>query len=150
MNKKVAKILAETIGKVVEIPLEPKDCWGKFLRVKARIDVSKPLKRGLRVWLFDFQMIVIVLLRYERLSEFCFACGLLGRSIQECSNKKARMEAIDSAAPKFGEWLRAPISERLNARTQCGYSIYIWKIFLLKKHNSCEINEPIMKSQVQN
>ncbi|TXG60503.1 hypothetical protein EZV62_015076 [Acer yangbiense] len=37
--------LAEQIGEVVEIPSESRECWGKFMRVKVRIDIAKPLKR---------------------------------------------------------------------------------------------------------
>ncbi|KAL5770359.1 hypothetical protein ACOSP7_014513 [Xanthoceras sorbifolium] len=118
MTKKVAIQLAENIGEMVEVPLEPKDCWGKYLRVKVRIDVSKPLKRGLRVWLSDFKMMVTVLLRYERLPDFCFACGLIGHGFQECSNKMARMEAMNNSSPKFGDWLRAPTPGRPSSRTQ--------------------------------
>ncbi|KAL5752884.1 hypothetical protein ACOSQ2_023391 [Xanthoceras sorbifolium] len=108
MNKKVTKMLAETIGEVVEVPLEPKDYWGKFIRVKVRIDVTQPLKRGLRVGLSDVEMMVIVLLRYERLPVLCFACGLLGHSFQECSNKIARIEAMDYSSPKFWGLVTCP------------------------------------------
>ncbi|TXG62009.1 hypothetical protein EZV62_013372 [Acer yangbiense] len=45
MNRRMAKWLAEQIGEVIEIPSESRDCWGKFLRVKVLIDISRPLKR---------------------------------------------------------------------------------------------------------
>ncbi|KAL5768196.1 hypothetical protein ACOSQ2_014979 [Xanthoceras sorbifolium] len=89
MTKKVAKLVAESLGEVVESPMELKDCLGKFLRVKVRTDVTIPLKRGLRVWISEFETMVTVLFRYERLPHFYFACGLLGHSFQECSDKTA-------------------------------------------------------------
>ncbi|TXG54366.1 hypothetical protein EZV62_019622 [Acer yangbiense] len=49
MNRRIAKWMVEQIGEVIEIPIELRDCWGKFLRVKVRIDISKPLKRWLRL-----------------------------------------------------------------------------------------------------
>ncbi|TXG52986.1 hypothetical protein EZV62_022155 [Acer yangbiense] len=75
MNRRTAKWLAEQIGKVIEIPMESRECWGKFLRVKVLIDISKPLKRWLRLKLDRSENIVVVELRYERLPDFCYACG---------------------------------------------------------------------------
>ncbi|KAL5778631.1 hypothetical protein ACOSQ2_009368 [Xanthoceras sorbifolium] len=85
------------LGEVIEIPLESKECWGKFLRVKVSIDISKPLKR----------------VRYECLPAYCFACGLLGHAFRECTDIEAKKEALRSSTPKFGSWLRAPPSERV-------------------------------------
>ncbi|KAL5785641.1 hypothetical protein ACOSQ2_008033 [Xanthoceras sorbifolium] len=118
MNKKVAKLVAESLGEVVEIPLDPKDCLGKFMRIKVLIDVTIPLKRGLRVWLSDFERMVMVLFKYERLLDFYFACGFLCHSFQKCSDKTARMEAMNNPSPKYGEWIWAPVYRRTNERYQ--------------------------------
>ncbi|TXG63812.1 hypothetical protein EZV62_010806 [Acer yangbiense] len=34
MNKRTVKWLAEQIGTVIEIPMESRECWGRFMRVK--------------------------------------------------------------------------------------------------------------------
>ncbi|KAL5834742.1 hypothetical protein ACOSQ3_014337 [Xanthoceras sorbifolium] len=116
MNKRVAKLLAETLGVVVEIPIDTRECWGKFMRVKVGIDITKPLKKGLRVWLSEFNMMVIVLLRYERLPDFCYACGMIGHTILECMDKNAKLAAMESSSLKFGIWLRATPVGKNNAR----------------------------------
>ncbi|KAL5799029.1 hypothetical protein ACOSQ2_003849 [Xanthoceras sorbifolium] len=51
---------------------------GKFLRVRILLDVSKPLKRGLRVNLSVNLENSTVLICYERLPNFCHYCGRLG------------------------------------------------------------------------
>ncbi|KAL5829026.1 hypothetical protein ACOSQ3_018494 [Xanthoceras sorbifolium] len=118
MNKRVAKLLAEMIGDVVEIPVDTKDCWGKFMRVKVGIDVTKPLRRGMKVWISEFDVMITVLLRYERLPDFCYACGLVGHSFLECMNKMAKLEAMESSSPKFGGWLRATPAAKVTGRDQ--------------------------------
>ncbi|TXG57474.1 hypothetical protein EZV62_015303 [Acer yangbiense] len=45
MNRRNARWLAEQIGVVVEHPSDSRECWGKFMRVKVQIDISKPLKQ---------------------------------------------------------------------------------------------------------
>ncbi|TXG54301.1 hypothetical protein EZV62_019557 [Acer yangbiense] len=109
MNRRTAKWLAEQIGEVIEIPTDSRDCWGKFLRVKVRIDISKPLKRWLRLGLDRSGNIVVVGLKYERLPEFCYACGWLGHGISECPDTEAKKEAMEGATLRFGPWMRAPI-----------------------------------------
>lgn len=49
-----------------------------------KIDIDKPLKRWLRLKLGKTEEITVVNLRYERLPEFCFACGRIGHGIKEC------------------------------------------------------------------
>ncbi|TXG57821.1 hypothetical protein EZV62_015650 [Acer yangbiense] len=63
--------------RVIEIPMESKECWGKFLRVKVLIDILKPLKR----W--------------------------MGHGINECSDVEAKKEDIEGPMSKFESWLRA-------------------------------------------
>lgn len=58
--------------------------WRSYMRIRVRIDVSKPLKRRMRMkkpggdWVW-------VNFKYERLPTFCFYCGLIGHSDQFCS-----------------------------------------------------------------
>ncbi|TXG53848.1 hypothetical protein EZV62_019104 [Acer yangbiense] len=59
MNRITAKWMAEQIGRVIDIPTESKDCWGKFMKVKVQIDISKPLKRWLRLKLDKSNNIVM-------------------------------------------------------------------------------------------
>ncbi|TXG56744.1 hypothetical protein EZV62_018057 [Acer yangbiense] len=100
MNRRMAKWLAEQIGRVIEIPIESRECWGKFLRVKVSIDISKPLKRWLRLKLDKTENIVVVGLKYERLSEFCYVCGRIGHGINECTDGEAKKEAIEGSSVK--------------------------------------------------
>ncbi|TXG69259.1 hypothetical protein EZV62_004194 [Acer yangbiense] len=112
MNRRSAKWLAEQIGEVIEIPSESRDCWGKFLRVKVRIDISRPLKRWLRLSLDKSGNVVVVGLKYERMPEFCFACGRVGHGINECSDIEAKKEAMEGNNPRFGLWMRAPTTDK--------------------------------------
>ncbi|KAK3223533.1 hypothetical protein Dsin_010558 [Dipteronia sinensis] len=116
MNRRTAKWLAEQIGGVIDIPTEPKDCWGKFMRVKVQLTIPKPLKRWLRLKLDDSDTVVMVGLKYERLPDFCYACGKIGHVIKECLDVGARTEALSGQFTKYGSWMRALIPDRLTVR----------------------------------
>ncbi|TXG61024.1 hypothetical protein EZV62_012387 [Acer yangbiense] len=118
MNRKTTRWLAEQIGEVIEIPSKAKECWGKFMRVKVQIDISKPLKRWLRLKLDKSNNIVRVGLKYERLPEFCYVYGRIGHGIKECPDDVARTKALKGAPTSFGSWMRASIPERVRPRHQ--------------------------------
>ncbi|TXG48193.1 hypothetical protein EZV62_027487 [Acer yangbiense] len=107
MNQRTTKWLAEYIGEVVEIPTESRECWGKYVRVKVQVDITKPLKRWLRIKLGKYEEITMVALKYERLPDFCFACGRIGHSVRECLDEDAKRAALDGQQTKFGSWMRA-------------------------------------------
>ncbi|KAL5774833.1 hypothetical protein ACOSP7_012390 [Xanthoceras sorbifolium] len=92
MNKKMGEFLGGLIG--------------EFLRVRVLIDVLKPLKRGLRFMFGDNGEECSVLLRYERLPNFCYFCGKMGHLLRECRDNEK--EVVEGAALKYGVWLRAP------------------------------------------
>ncbi|KAL5837368.1 hypothetical protein ACOSQ3_014537 [Xanthoceras sorbifolium] len=100
----------------INIDAEPKDCRGKFLRVRVGIDVTKLLKRGLKVKLKD--LLVEAPIKYECLSKFYFARGLLGHALHDCDDDSARKEAFEGATTKFGSWLKAAPPERVRPKFQ--------------------------------
>ncbi|TXG56835.1 hypothetical protein EZV62_018148 [Acer yangbiense] len=115
MNRRTTKWLAEHIGEVVEIPVESRECWGKFIRVKVRLDITKPLKRWLRIG--KNVDITRVALKYERLPDFCFACRRIGHSLNECLDEEAKKTALEGQLTKFGSWLRVVPVKKSNAKS---------------------------------
>ncbi|KAL2902905.1 hypothetical protein RDABS01_027987 [Bienertia sinuspersici] len=53
--------------------------WNKFMRFRVDLKIDKPLRRSIgeggRKW---------VKLKYERLMDFCYACGAFGHSYHGC------------------------------------------------------------------
>ncbi|KAL5789808.1 hypothetical protein ACOSQ2_004696 [Xanthoceras sorbifolium] len=85
MTLKIGRFLGSQIGTIREVDAGASgDCLGKYIRVRVEIDIGKPLQRFLKVNLGSSAKDVVMLLRYERLPEYCFECGMVGHSIQEC------------------------------------------------------------------
>lgn len=104
-----SKKLGDTIGKFVEV--DPKDVnrLGKFLRVKAEIDLKKPLKRGTVI---KYQgKSLRVFFKYERLPNFCYICGRVGHQIKDCDEGEGHEDVdfddIEEKDLPFGLWMRA-------------------------------------------
>lgn len=57
--------------------------WNEFMRVRVRLDVTKPLVRGKRIKIESFEW-VWVRFGYEKLPDYCYYCGLFGHGHQEC------------------------------------------------------------------
>ncbi|TXG53056.1 hypothetical protein EZV62_022225 [Acer yangbiense] len=116
MNRSMARWLANQLEEVLELPSDSKECWGKFLRVKVRIDISRPLERWLRLRLDNSGKVVVVVLKYERLPEFCYACGKIGHALRDCHDDEARMNAMEGSIASFGAWMRATAPDRTKTR----------------------------------
>ncbi|KAI9197893.1 hypothetical protein LWI28_006215 [Acer negundo] len=111
MNRKMAKYLAEQVGSVVELLVDSRECWGRFIRVKVRMDISKPLKRCVWLNVDDTGEVITAILLYERLPEFCYACGIIGHGLRDCPDEEARLGAFEGESTKYGSWLRAATVE---------------------------------------
>ncbi|TXG46338.1 hypothetical protein EZV62_028162 [Acer yangbiense] len=83
-----------------------------------RIKIDKPLKRFIKMAMDESERVVVAPLIYERLPEFCFACGKLGQVIKECPDDDASDEALEGSSTKFGVWMRAPGPEMGKSRNQ--------------------------------
>ncbi|VFQ63346.1 unnamed protein product [Cuscuta campestris] len=83
-SERVAQRLGNEIGQFVEAdPKNFSNPWSSYLRIRVKLDVQKPLKKGTRLkregeeWFHvDFA--------YERLPTFCFVCGRLGHGERFC------------------------------------------------------------------
>ncbi|XP_022156711.1 uncharacterized protein LOC111023555 [Momordica charantia] len=83
MTKDMAKFLGARLGEVEEVDGMSSYDWVRpFLWVRVKINVLKPLRRGLKVKTSDGKDIWCPL-RYERLPDFCYGCGCVGHSIRE-------------------------------------------------------------------
>ncbi|KAK3223806.1 hypothetical protein Dsin_010831 [Dipteronia sinensis] len=86
------------------------------MRVKVRIDIFKPLKHWLRLKLGKHEEVTMLSLKYERLPEFCYACGRIGQGIKECSDEEARRVVLEGSPTKYGSWLKATIPEKVTLK----------------------------------
>ncbi|XP_075479012.1 uncharacterized protein At4g02000-like [Primulina tabacum] len=84
MSKNIGKLLGDFIGKFVAYDISNNSSiWRNFMRIRVTIDATKPLKRFKKIrkqggdWM-------IVNFKYERLTQFCFICGLLGHTDRFC------------------------------------------------------------------
>jgi hypothetical protein len=80
---------------------------GKFLRVKVRIEVAKPLLRGVMMEVDEKGSVVWCPLTYEFLPDFCFTCGVLGHGMRSCSIK-----LTGGDKPQYGNWLKADVGRK--------------------------------------
>lgn len=105
MTEKTAEAIGNFIGCFIHADKSNFDgSWKSFLRIRVRLDVTKPLKRKMKikrqggdcVWV-DF--------KYERLPNFCFLCGLLGHTDRYCQ-LQFEMNTHEAEKP-YGTWLRA-------------------------------------------
>lgn len=76
----------------------------EFIHVGVTIDVTKPLKRRMKVKREGGEGVQIEF-RYERLPTFYFVCGIIGHPEKFCPKA---FEGVNMETEKpFGAWLRA-------------------------------------------
>jgi hypothetical protein len=74
---------------------------GKYLRVKVRMPINRPLMRGTTVEIDDSGKTLWCPFEYEFLPNFCYVCGMIGHLDKECTIKLKKGEE-----PQYGRWLR--------------------------------------------
>ncbi|KAK4394218.1 hypothetical protein Sango_1892600 [Sesamum angolense] len=82
------------------------EVWGSSVRIRVAIDITKPLKRALKIHtvLGDELMISFT---YERLLNFCYLCGCLGHLLRQCERQLQEDFKDQGDNPPYGSWLRA-------------------------------------------
>ncbi|XP_074363518.1 uncharacterized protein LOC141704100 [Apium graveolens] len=115
ISEKIIQSIGNSVGVVVKTdPLNMQGLWKPYMRVRVTMDIGKPLKRRMKLkregdtWSW-------INFKYERLSTFCFVCGLLGHSERDCDIVYANPEKVIDRA--YGVWLRAPNKNAKNQNT---------------------------------
>ncbi|KAK0607213.1 hypothetical protein LWI29_011412 [Acer saccharum] len=107
MTEDSGNFLGSMIGEVKEVDLlEAKRIGGRIIRVRVVIAANEPLMRSLRVDLLGTGEITTMLLRYERLQDYCFKCSRLGHSFNDCIEPGPGKEATTEAMARLNVWLR--------------------------------------------
>ncbi|TXG69285.1 hypothetical protein EZV62_004220 [Acer yangbiense] len=107
MTKEMGEFIGGCLGDLVDIDVGVTgECFGKYMRLRVTIDVSKPLKRFLRLELKQGEESML-LIRYERLPEYCFHCGILGPSYQFCQLRRESDGLVSGKNFAYGPWLKA-------------------------------------------
>lgn len=89
LEKNAGKILSQ-VGKVIEVE-DPKiegEVFRPFIRARVEFDLRTPLSTGCwiprknmsRIWAF---------IKYERLQDLCYNCGIIGHEQKNCKKEKA-------------------------------------------------------------
>ncbi|PPS09761.1 hypothetical protein GOBAR_AA10888 [Gossypium barbadense] len=107
MDRQLAVEVGNTIGELVAIDWKDRNgAWTEFMRLKVKIDISKPLRRIVKLE-SRYGGETIGVIKYERLPDFCYVCGLIGHTSKNCKDNREGAGINDSNA-QYGSWMRAP------------------------------------------
>lgn len=82
MTTKIGWFLGNLVRDVSDVDVDINgDCSGKFLRLRVKIDVERPLWHFLQVDVMGDGEETVMLLRYEQLTNHCFHYERIGHSI---------------------------------------------------------------------
>ncbi|TXG71930.1 hypothetical protein EZV62_000509 [Acer yangbiense] len=127
MNRRTAKWLAEQIGEVVEIPSESREC--------------------------QTDEVTLVSLKYEKLPDFCYACGRIGHGMKECLDEEARKMALEGPLTRFGSWLKATAPNKSKPRFNSQGLVVIREKNLhkaMERGNACKRKVMFDQSDIDN
>ena len=107
MVREVGEDVGNHIGRLVEVDVPDNGiAWGRYLRIRVEIDITKPLLRG-KILEDDSGKPYWVDFRYEHLPIFCYRCGLLGHSGSDCFTGPRSFRTSVFDQDQYGAWLRA-------------------------------------------
>ncbi|KAL0434851.1 UNVERIFIED_CONTAM: hypothetical protein Sradi_0193000 [Sesamum radiatum] len=107
MTKEVASFVGNRLGKFREVDLDSsREVWGSSVRIRAAINITKPLKRALKIRtvLRDEQLVTFT---YKRLPNICYLCGCLGHISRHCELQLQEGYCDLGENTPYGNWLRA-------------------------------------------
>ncbi|XP_040995985.1 uncharacterized protein LOC121242150 [Juglans microcarpa x Juglans regia] len=98
--------IGSTIGDVLYVDVNGDGVgWGKFLRIRVNMDITKPIPCGKLIRVEGKQRWVEF--QYERLPLFCFQCGVIKHAGRACAMDRSTLNSTDTSHIQYGKWLRA-------------------------------------------
>ncbi|XP_026405527.1 uncharacterized protein LOC113300534 [Papaver somniferum] len=88
--------------------------WGKYAKVRVRLDIKKPLPKDMEITLKSKKKITITF-RYEKVPRLCFHCGYFGHIMKQCPHLSKKLEEDTSLSTD-------DIMQRLNYRSYARYN----------------------------
>ncbi|XP_075665851.1 uncharacterized protein At4g02000-like [Castanea sativa] len=109
--------IGSKLGEVLEVDVSDSGVqWGRCLRVRVNIDVTKKLIRGKKIDVEGGESRWINF-KYERLPNFCYRCGLLDHGIKECLEGPLVNGVVEEGSLQYGAWLRGDPWQRFGGDT---------------------------------
>jgi hypothetical protein len=88
MNKATGEAIGKEMGDFLSMDKdEDNTAVGRYLRIKVRIDIRKPLMRGVTLCVGKEEKSLWCPVVYEFLPDFCYTCGIIGHIDKVCSQK---------------------------------------------------------------
>jgi hypothetical protein len=126
MTKGIGTKIGESMGCLMEVDLAGDGAgWGRCLRIRVEIDLSKPLERG-RALKFEGKSHWVPF-KYEKLPMFCFECGRVVHGVKGCPVPRPSRLHSTSDAKAWGVWLRADDGRRRGFAGSTGIYEEGWK-----------------------
>ena len=114
MTKEIGRTIGSKLGEVMEVDVSDSGVhWGRCLRVRVHIDVTKRLVRGKKITI-EGEEGRWVQLKYERLPNFCYRCGFLNHTFKDCSEPSEQTAVGGDEELQYRAWLRGEFVRRSN------------------------------------
>ncbi|KAF5442788.1 hypothetical protein F2P56_035410 [Juglans regia] len=108
MTLKVGNQVGGNVGRVIKVQTDTRGIgWGKFLRIRVEVDITKVLMRGMFLTIDGRK--TWVTFKYERLPIFCLRCGVIKHVGKICPQ-----DSNGSSQNQYGAWLRATAAREDN------------------------------------
>lgn len=107
MTSEVRDSIGSSVGSLLNTTESEEDGnRGSYLRVRVRVDITKPLSRVRKIWL-EGKVIGWAALKYERLPNFCYWCGLVSHDDRDCDRWLGSKGSLWKEDQQYGDWMRA-------------------------------------------
>lgn len=102
-SHETAKAIGNKMGEFMEWDGSEKGSHGRFLCLRTRLDLTKPLRRG-SMTITDNGVPNKVFFKYERLQDYCYICGMLGHTIRDCNDNCEEEDGEGTNHNNYGPW----------------------------------------------